>query len=266
MLRLDYQYNMQLSFAKPVNRHHFTLRCFPADNERQKITYQDINITPSYVGGEETDSFGNHCIYGLIEGEHTDFNVNVSGKAYVYGDVFLPVEPSHRIGMFRYHTGLTDMGPSLYEIYEKLPYKDDIRNDVQKVALQWMNIIYDSIKYVQGITQINTSAEEAAALSMGVCQDYVHIFLALLRHEHIPCRYVVGMMMGEGASHAWIEVSDGEKWIALDPTNNCPVDDRYINISHGRDAKDCTINQGFFYGLPEQLQEIHVVVEESSYD
>ena len=110
------------------------------------------------------------------------------------------------------------------------------------------------------------SAEEAAALSMGVCQDYAHILLALLRHEHIPCRYVVGMMMGEGASHAWIEVSDGEKWIALDPTNNCPVDDRYINISHGRDAKDCTINQGFFYGLPEQLQEIHVVVEESSND
>ena len=72
--------------------------------------------------------------------------------------------------------------------------------------------------------------------------------------------------MGEGASHAWVEVCDGKEWIALDPTHNRLVDDNYIRISYGRDAQDCTINQGYFYGSAEQTQEIRVVVEEMSYD
>ena len=125
-----------------------------------------------------------------------------------------------------------------------------------------MDGLAESFKYVQGITDMETTAEEAFAGGCGVCQDYAHILLTLLRMEHIPCRYVVGMMSGEGASHAWVEVCDGEKWVALDPTNNCMVDDHYISISYGRDANDCTINQGYFYGSTEQTQEIHVLVEE----
>ena len=74
------------------------------------------------------------------------------------------------------------------------------------------------------------------------------------------------MMSGEGASHAWVEIFDGEKWLGLDPTNNCPVDDRYICISHGRDAKDCSMNLGYYNGSPRQVQEIHVVVEENKDD
>lgn len=78
-----------------------------------------------------------------------------------------------------------------------------------------MDVVYHSIRYVQGVTQVTTTAENAAELGMGVCQDYAHIFLALLRKEHVPCRYVVGMMSGEGASHAWVEIFDGENGLAL---------------------------------------------------
>ena len=70
------------------------------------------------------------------------------------------------------------------------------------------------------------------------------------------------MMLGEGATHAWIEVYADGRWIPLDPTHNRAVDDTYIKISAGRDAQDCTINQGVFMGGGKQQQEINVIVEE----
>ncbi len=266
MRKLYYQYHMRLLFPEPVNRHHFTLRCFPIDSERQEITNQNIQITPAYVGGTETDSFGNRCIYGVVERSHTEFSVSVSGTAYVYGDAFQSVDSAHKIGMFRYNTELTKMGPALDKIYKKLSAVTSEKTDMAGKAMRWMEAVHSSIKYVQGITQVTTTAEEAAGFGMGVCQDYAHIFLALMRKEHIPSRYVVGMMTGEGASHAWVEICDGERWIGYDPTNNCPVDDHYICISYGRDARDCTMNQGYFYGSPRQIQEINVVVEECGND
>lgn len=278
MRKLNYHYSMQLSFSEPVNRHHFTLRCFPKENDRQRIDKQHVNIEPSYSGGMETDSFGNKCIYGLIEKAHMRFTVDVSGLAYVYDGIYQSVEEPHRIGMFRYHTKLTEPGPAIQCIYERCGDKgfyeknvgsligisDFIKNsnDIVDRAYHMMNIVFHSLSYEPGLTGVRTTAEEAVECGKGVCQDYAHILLTLLRMEHIPCRYVVGMMSGEGASHAWVEVCDGEKWVSIDPTNNCMVDDHYISISHGRDANDCTINQGYFYGSTEQTQEIHVLVEE----
>lgn len=282
MRKLKYHYSMQLSFSEPVNRHHFTLRCFPKESERQRLGKQYVNIEPSYAGGMEDDSFGNKCIYGLIEKAHMRFMVDVAGIAYIYDDIYQPVQELHRIGMFRYHTKLTEQGQAIQSIYERCGEKgfyernmgscigiaDYIKSskDIVDRAFHMMNIVFDSLSYEPGVTGVRTTAEEAAECGKGVCQDYAHILLTLLRMEHIPCRYVVGMMSGEGASHAWVEVCDGEKWVALDPTNNCMVDDHYICISYGRDANDCTINQGYFYGSPEQTQDIHVLVEEVKND
>ena len=79
----------------------------------------------------------------------------------------------------------------------------------------------------------------------------------------MPCKYVAGMMIGEGATHAWVEVFEDGKWLSLDPTHNRRVDDTYIVISRGRDAQDCSINQGVFTGGGSQKQEVHVCVEEA---
>lgn len=91
-----------------------------------------------------------------------------------------------------------------------------------------MRAVYTHFKYVTGSTQIHATAEEALKLGEGVCQDYAHIMLSLLRIEGIPCRYVVGIMQGEGASHAWTEVLCNGYWYGFDPTNNKLVDDEYI--------------------------------------
>ena len=64
-------------------------------------------------------------------------------------------------------------------------------------------------------------------LGCGVCQDYSHIMIALCQMSRIPARYVVGMLMGEGLSHAWVEIYDGGAWRGIDPTNHTIVGDQH---------------------------------------
>ena len=70
------------------------------------------------------------------------------------------------------------------------------------------------------------------------------------------------MNLGEGASHAWTEVWDGQFWHGLDPTNNRLADERYIKLSHGRDFMDAAVDRGCFLGKAGQEQTILIKVEE----
>lgn len=107
---------------------------------------------------------------------------------------------------------------------------------------------------------MSTSAEEAMEKGAGVCQDYAHIFLSLLRLRGIPARYVTGMLRGEGESHAWVEVALGDFWYGLDPTNDCAVAGEHVRIACGRDYRDCRISQGVFYGGARQSQKVEALV------
>lgn len=117
-------------------------------------------------------------------------------------------------------------------------------------------------RYCSGSTGIHETAEKALTLGQGVCQDYAHIMLSLLRMEHIPARYVVGMMLGDGASHAWVEALCKGYWYGFDVTNNKLVNDEYIRVSCGRDSGDCPVIKGKFYGEGTQQQSEAVTVEE----
>ncbi|MCD8013580.1 MAG: transglutaminase family protein [Lachnospiraceae bacterium] len=132
------------------------------------------------------------------------------------------------------------------------------------LAVTMMHGLYENFSYVPGVTDVRTTAEEAMALGRGVCQDYAHILLSLCRMQKIPCRYVVGMLIGEGKSHAWVEVCSGGHWYALDPTNNLIVDDQHIKISAGRDYHDCIVSQGVFVGRTTQTQTVAVRVKEAT--
>ena len=68
--------------------------------------------------------------------------------------------------------------------------------------------------------------------------------------------------MGEGATHAWVEVYDGEAWCGLDPTNRQIIEYGYLKIAHGRDAADCPVNRGVFRGVAQQQTEVCVRVHE----
>lgn len=125
-----------------------------------------------------------------------------------------------------------------------------------------MHELYRRFSYERGCTHVSTTAAEAFALGKGVCQDYAHIYVVLCRLAGFPARYVTGMAVGEGATHAWAEVWQNGKWTAYDPTHDCPADDRYIKLSHGRDFADCSVDRGCFFGGAGQEQTVYVKVEE----
>ena len=258
MTTLRFSYHMRLNFELPVREHHFKLRCFPSSDDRQRISYERVEIYPVHFRTEERDSFGNMCIYGTARQIHDHFTVDVEGTAETDINAKLRAEP-HKTGLFKYDIALTKAGESIREFHLSL----DPMNWMTEYerAVYMMNELYEEFTYTPGVTGIMTTAEEAFSMRHGVCQDYAHIFLALCRLERIPCRYVAGMIPGEGATHAWAEVLDGEAWRPVDPTHNRVCDDTYIKISCGRDAQDCAINQGVFYGGGKQTQEVRVIVK-----
>ncbi|MBQ7155209.1 MAG: transglutaminase family protein [Synergistaceae bacterium] len=258
MRRLRYSYHMELTFELPVNEHHFKLRCFPSSDERQKISYTRIEIYPQHFSTEEPDSFGNMCIFGTARQSHERFSVDVEGTAEIDASGQVAAIPS-KTGIFKYETALTKAGKTIREFHRSLDPMNWMTGYERTVYM--MNELYPEFRYVPGVTGILTSAEDAFRLRRGVCQDYAQILLALCRLERIPCRYVAGMIPGEGATHAWIDVCDGGVWRGIDPTHNRECDDTYIKISGGRDAQDCAINQGVFYGGGKQTQTVKVIVK-----
>lgn len=116
--------------------------------------------------------------------------------------------------------------------------------------------VYRHFTYEPGATTTATTAAEAFALGAGVCQDYSQVLIVLCRMAGIPARYITGLMMGEGATHAWVEIHDGVRWRALDPTNDRIVDDGYMLFCTGRDFDDCPIERGVFTGNATQTQTV----------
>ena len=152
-----------------------------------------------------------------------------------------------QLGPYRRATPLTSPGPALTALGEALPDSDP--------ASAVMALLSERFTYLPGSTHAATTAEEAAVLMQGVCQDEAHIMLALLRMKGIPCRYVMGYMLGEGSTHAWVEVLHEARWLGLDPTNHREVNDEYITIAAGRDANDCPVNRGIFSGGAKQQSQ-----------
>ncbi len=265
MKQLNFLYSMQIQFDEPVTNHRFTLKCIPGTDERQQINNLHIDIHPKEFLSTNQDSFGNTYIYGYEPAEHDNFSIIVTGEAKTGLTACLPAGEVYKLGCFKYQTEYTRPGECLKAFYASVNQQNNLTalTNIEKAQI-YMDYIYEEMTYQQGVTDINTTAEQAFSLKKGVCQDYSHILLSLCRMDQIPCRYVVGMLMGEGLSHGWVEIYDNRRWFALDPTNHLIVDDQHIKISNGRDFTDCTINQGLFTGKTTQTQHIRVNVSENT--
>ena len=112
--------------------------------------------------------------------------------------------------------------------------------------------VQSAITYQYGITSIQTTAAEALAAGRGVCQDSAHIMLALCHLLGVPARYVSGHLLGEGGTHAWVEVviphADHAVAMPFDPCNGVPASARYLTVATGRDYADVTPTSGTYIG------------------
>lgn len=262
-MTLNFCYDMQVSFSEAVTEHHYALMCLPKDTARQKIRTLYLTVDPEGQQDIEADYFDNQIIRGQIDEPHSHFTVKVQGSAET-GLALHEAYEEEPSAIFRVFSKCTNPGNSLRAFYkamrEAMPPELKKPEAVYERAHYWMKVLGERMSYQPGVTHVHTTAEEAFALGQGVCQDYAHIYLALLRLDDVPARYVVGMMAGEGESHAWAEVSCKGYWYGFDPTNQLLVNDQYIKISHGRDYEDCIVTRGIFRGMAEQAQRITVTV------
>jgi transglutaminase-like putative cysteine protease len=129
--------------------------------------------------------------------------------------------------------------------------------------------IFSHFKYIKGITTVETTIDEILEKNAGVCQDFAHVMLQVLRTLNIPSRYVSGYicpnksgLRGEGATHAWVEAwIPRHGWAGIDPTNNVWVTNTHVKLATGRNFADCSPVKGSFRGPANQHLTVFVSVD-----
>jgi len=139
--------------------------------------------------------------------------------------------------------------------------------DVVRAVSEWTR---ERLVYEPGATTVTTTASEALDLGRGVCQDFVHVAIAVLRASGIPARYASGYLhpgedaaIGDtvtGQSHAWLEAWLGD-WYAVDPTSGAAVGERHVLVARGRDYGDVAPLKGVFHGPPDLSADVRVAIE-----
>jgi transglutaminase-like putative cysteine protease len=124
--------------------------------------------------------------------------------------------------------------------------------DPEETAERICAAVFGAVTYRYGITSVTTTAAEALAGARGVCQDFAHVMLALCHLLRLPARYVSGHLLGQGGTHAWVEVivprGRHAEAIGFDPCNGCRTDSRYVTIATGRDYSDVAPTSGSYVG------------------
>jgi transglutaminase-like putative cysteine protease len=135
-------------------------------------------------------------------------------------------------------------------------------------ALHLNTFVFETFTYNKAVTDVETTIEEVWKLKAGVCQDFAHMLLVMLRIIGIPAKYVSGYicsnksgMRGEGATHAWVEAYiPFYGWLGIDPTNNCMVNDLHVRLATGRSFRDVSPVKGTYKGISDHTLEVGVTV------
>ena len=151
---------------------------------------------------------------------------------------------------------------------------------VRSFATEAAGLIHEQFKYQQGATHVHSSVQDILETRAGVCQDFAHLLIVLLRQRGIPARYVSGYLVprhvktdaedgysamesviGGQASHAWVQAHIPEfGWIGLDPTLGHFVDEQHIVVARGRDYGDVPPVRGVYKGHAGQSLSVDVLV------
>ncbi|MBP5200771.1 MAG: transglutaminase family protein [Schwartzia sp.] len=251
---LSFYFDTRLEFSAAVTKHDFLLRCIPADTSEQRILSYTLSILPdNAIMSVGVDSCGNRYCSGRIENAHDEFRYTLQGTAY--RDDFMREETAPP-QWYLYPSPLTQPTEGLKDFFDSIPFGGSPLETAAVISAK----VHERFSYAPGATAVSTTAGEALALSKGVCQDYAHVFIALCRMAGIPARYVSGLPVGEGASHAWAEVWEHGLWHGMDPTRGCMAREGYLKLCVGRDYSDCPVERGVFSGGVTQTQTVFMKV------
>jgi transglutaminase-like putative cysteine protease len=270
-------------YSRPVWQSVMQLRMQPRSEHTQRCFTFQLAISPQVRLFSYQDHIGNVVHHFDVPGQHrqltiiADALVDVETPAPLpeslgpdaWGEIDALIERDDYWDMLlpsRYaHTS-----PELVALAEELEV--DRRDGRQPLELLTTlnRKLYHHFSYVKRSTEVDTAIEDAIRSRKGVCQDFAHIMISMVRNLRIPCRYVSGYLhrdpdhadrSDEGATHAWVEaLLPGIGWVGFDPTNNLIVGGRHIRTAIGRDYADVSPSVGTMKGSAETELQVRVRV------
>ena len=264
-------------YDRPVKESVNEIRIYPLSCKEQEALYHEINITGSPEILLINDYWGNRTgMFNLLD-SHKELTIESKLIVRTLGSNSDAITAP---GILQDLQAEMKQNLSLLELRQvtEIDLREQLSNlaarfstpemPVSMIVERCANYIFSQFKYIKGITNVETTVAEILELESGVCQDFAHLMLELLRNTGIPCRYVSGYicpnkngMRGEGATHAWVEAwIPGYGWTGIDPTNNVWVNNHHVKLAVGRDFRDCSPIKGTFKGPARQSLSVYVSV------
>jgi transglutaminase-like putative cysteine protease len=273
--RISVRHRTGYRYAEPVRASYNEARLTPPSVDGQRTLQAAISITPAARPVRYVDYWGTAVDAFDIHVPHTELVVLATSMVETSGQRPSPTgagwndlaDPAvqDRFAELLAASAYVPVEPELAEVARSLrvgstPVQAGLR------AAEWT---HETLQYERGATHVHTSSAEARAAGKGVCQDFAHVTLALLRAAGLPARYVSGYLhpvvdaeIGEttaGESHAWVEFWAGG-WIAVDPTSLADVGSRHVLLARGRDYADVRPLSGIYSGPAAEHFDVTVEV------
>lgn len=263
MKMLEYTFDTTVEFSGNVREHAFVLRCEPRAGEGVTVLKSSLEIDPDVRFNWQRDSFGNELAVGCVREPHDHIGYHSRGRVRIdlSSNRAMLIHP-----LFKYPSPLAVANDDMRAWMAENGFDNAAFTASTVMRFEAFErlgrTIHDMMSYDPDATSVSTTAAEAFAARRGVCQDFAHIMVTVLREAGVPARYVSGLAVGEGTTHAWAQAYVDGRWHGYDPTRNARVDETYLPIAIGRDWSDCPIERGSFWGLVDQIQTVFMTLKE----
>jgi transglutaminase-like putative cysteine protease len=263
MWRIRVVHSTGYVYKSPATNSYNEARLTPRSDNRQNVILSRVETVPATRSYRYIDYWGTAVTAFDLHAPHTELEVTASSVV----ETDKPEPPttsvtwkefSREAVIDRFDEVLTptDYVPESKRVrtVAKRLAKDHTPDEAVVAAAKW---VHNELEYVPGTTGVHSSAVDALRENKGVCQDFAHLTLLLLRSMGIPSRYVSGYLhpkrkavIGdtvEGHSHAWVQAWTGGWW-DYDPTNDSDICEQYVSVGVGRDYKDVSPLKGIYSG------------------
>jgi transglutaminase-like putative cysteine protease len=275
------RHTTRFRYSAPINESIMEVRIQPRSEGNQYCLDFQLHTSPRAHIMNYRGEFGNHVHHFDIPNSHNQLTITAVALVDVTAPSSLPEALTARA--WDELDTLTESGdywdtlmPSHFANPSKMLYELALEMDVRRrddplTVLRNLNSDINRIfDYSPKTTRVDSPIDEALSMRKGVCQDFAHIMITLVRHLQIPCRYVSGYLYrGEGSStgeatHAWVEAYLPDiGWVGFDPTNNTLTNERHVCVAIGRDYSDVPPTRGVFRGKAESEMAVTVRIDPS---
>lgn len=271
-------------YDQPVQRSIHRLHLRPITDQKQRVAFHALQLTPNVPTSEYEDVFGNHATYLEITSPYTEFQVLAESVVELVDDdpfafANQPIRPQFPLSWMPWE--VTMLSP--YLTSEELPetqlralfnyalsFAETNQHDLMETLFAINLHLFRDYKYRPGSTALETTPFEVFTRKQGVCQDFANLFICLARLLGIPARYVCGYVFSpqsnslqSAASHAWVELYIPQVgWKAFDPTNGILPRLDHIRVAVGRHYRDTAPTAGTIFSPASESMQVHVVVSD----